>query len=94
VSPVVESPELVERDVTDEGVALIVEGRGHVAGDAEILRSDIPSGVPGAAFIIGVGGVGIILVNGDDLSWIVWVDGDGWLGEGPGGRRETKHLSA
>src|SRR5450432_590529 len=50
--PVVETPEPIEGDVADEGVALIVECRRHVARHTIVLGIDVFGELPGAAGVL------------------------------------------
>src|SRR5207248_2821070 len=65
VAPVVECSELVERDVTDESVTLIVEGRRYVSGNTVAGGLDARGDLPGTTCVEGIRGVSIVLIHGD-----------------------------
>src|ERR1035437_7716238 len=65
--PVVESPQLVEGDVTNESVALVIEGDRHVAGHTIVLRINPISQLPGVASVPRISGFRIVLKYPDDL---------------------------
>ena len=81
MAPVVECSELVERDVTDESVTLIVEGRRYVSGNTVAGGLDARGDLPGTTCVEGIRGVSIVLIHGDDLLWIIGIDGDAGLGK-------------
>src|SRR6266536_1036004 len=70
VSPVIETTQLVECDVTDESVTMIIERHRNIARDAVVLGVHVSGRLPGMTRICRIGGVHIVLKNSDNLLWV------------------------
>ena len=90
--PVVERAQFVEGDVTDECVALIVECRGDIARHAVILRIDVVGELPRLARVAGVGGMNVVLEDGNDLLRIARIYRNRGFGEKSRSRCESEDL--
>src|SRR5205085_12344652 len=55
VRPVVERPQLIERNVADEGMTVIIEDCGNIAGNSVVFRIYSPSHGPGFHCIVRIG---------------------------------------
>ena len=90
VAPVAECSELVERNVTNESVTLIVEGRRYVSRNTVGSGLDARGDLPGTTRIGGIRSVSVVLIDGDNLLWIIGIDGDAGLGEVSGLRSQRR----
>src|SRR5215510_1876084 len=79
MSPVVESAELIERDIADDGVALGIVGYGDIAGNAIVGRLHSAGRLPVMTSIHGIGSMRIVLEHGHNLLWISLFHGDSRL---------------
>ena len=93
VRPVVERAQLIERNVADEGMTVIIEDSGNIAGNSVVFRIDSLSHGPGFPCIVRIGSMSVVLKHGEDLLWICEIHGNSGLGKKSGLRGERKNLS-